>query len=219
MIHSLVRIVGILVVSGNLAAAGAAVGATPSALSSETPSFATPPQMPSISTALPAVRQAAVFPTRRVPAPAAPIPGLPSRVQKVVDFYGGSTSARTLAQIPSRPTTGAQTRSSRPALPRQAQKPFQGAGTSPTLSPYLNLFREENNDFLPNYYAYVRPQRRQQNIARRQLTEVSRLRQQVQTVSFGSAAGASASRPAPSTGHGTRYLNTGGYYPAVRVTR
>ena len=80
---------------------------------------------------------------------------LPKQVQNVIDFYGGTTSARALAQLPYRPSSG----DVRPPTPRQAAKPFEGTvqGARPTISPYMNLFLEEGPEALPNYHSYVRP--------------------------------------------------------------
>ncbi len=204
------------------------------------PSFTTPSASPSTATftkpsvftkppvavAAPTIPQAVNVPnvlTRfpemtarpRVMPTAAPLPVLPKRVQNVLDFYGGATSQRVLAQLPVRPSSGA----ARPTLPRQTAKPFQNKRNAPTISPYLNLFREENNQYLPNYHAYVRPQREIRRSYRHQEAEISRLQQRVQTVSYGASVGANTQQGAPSTGHSTRYFNTAGFYAPVNVKR
>jgi hypothetical protein len=132
-------------------------------------------------------------------------------VQNVIDFYGGATSARALAQLPQRPSSGVV----RPAAPRQMPKPFEGtvAGVPPTVSPYMNLFLDESQEGLPNYHTYVRPlqQQLQTNAAARQ--RISSLQHQVQQVSYGQAVPQSGGGSVPGTGHGTRYFNTTQFYP------
>lgn len=136
---------------------------------------------------------------------------LPSRVQNVLDFYGGTTSARALAQLPSRPSTGM----SSPPPVRQAPKPFEGTvSNGPTVSPYMNLFHEESDEAPPNYFAYVRPALQQQQANRRAQQEFRTLERQVRNVSYAEAA-RNSSGGVPTTGHGTRYLNTSRYYPST----
>lgn len=141
--------------------------------------------------------------------------GLPSHVQNVIDFYGGATSGRALSQLPHRPSSGAV----RPPQPRQQPKPFQGTvAGAPTLSPYLNLFADENNEALPNYHAFVRPQIRQQAYNTSASRELNRLESRVQTAAYGEAVTPS-SGTVPGTGHGTRYFNTTRFYPSTRRLR
>ena len=78
----------------------------------------------------------------------------------------------------------------------------------------MNLFHEESDEAPPNYFAYVRPALRQQEANRRAQLEFRSLERQVRTVSYGEAV-QNSSGGVPSTGHGTRYLNTSRYYPAA----
>ena len=139
---------------------------------------------------------------------------LPKQVQNLIDFYGGATSARALAQLPQRPVSGV----SRPPAPRPVSKPFTGAlqSAAPTISPYMNLYLEESPEGLPNYHSYVRPafQQREANMAARR--SLHTLERQVQQVSYGQAVGpATGGGAVPGTGHGTRYFNTTQFYPAT----
>lgn len=94
-------------------------------------------------------------------------------------------------------------------------KPFSSVGSSPTVSPYLNLFREDfdgGGDF--NYQTLVRPQFQQlatNQQFQRQNTELS---QRVQAISAQSAfqnpAGSEQQYP---TGHQTAFGYFGRYYP------
>jgi hypothetical protein len=96
-------------------------------------------------------------------------------------------------------------------------KPFQPAFQRPTVSPYLNLYREELDDSLPNYFAFVLPQLRQEEFAYQQQMELARLQQQLQ------ARGA-AGLPAPPVetaqsqdphNYRARFMNTGHYFSGV----
>ena len=153
-----------------------------------------------------------------------PPASLPRSAQNVMDLYAGATSQRVLAQMSDRPSSGRQPATSGPVAPprpRQGGKPFQGVSSSPTVSPYLNLFREEDSTELPNYFTFVRPMQEQQRTNRLQHQELMRLRRQVQTMPYGaqSTAMGTGSGALPSTGHGARYFNTSGYFPTTRTMR
>jgi hypothetical protein len=88
------------------------------------------------------------------------------------------------------------------------------------VSPYLNLFREEDNTDLPNYFTFVRPMQEQQQTNRLQQQELMRLRRQVQTMPYGTQSTAMRGHGAtPNTGHGTRYFNTSSYFPSAGAGR
>lgn len=97
-------------------------------------------------------------------------------------------------------------------------KPFSSVSSSPTVSPYLNLFREDfdgGGDF--NYQTLVRPQFQQlatNQQFQRQNTELS---QRVQAISAQSAfqnpAGSEQQYP---TGHQTAFGYYGRYYPGMQ---
>ncbi len=187
------------------------------------PVVAAPPVVGAPATA---VKQAA--PVRRAnpfdgPGTYVPAAPLPRGAQNVMNLYSGATSQQVLAQLGDRPTSGRQTPATgqmAPPRPRPAGKPFQGVTSSPTVSPYLNLFREENNTDLPNYFAFVRPAQEQQQTNRLQHQELMRLRRQVQTMPYGTQSTAMRGHGAtPSTGHGTRYFNTSSYFPVGGTVR
>ncbi len=195
--------------------------------------FDTPPAMPDFS-APPSAGTESVFPELPAPPAASPAPvartipsammgvrpqrlsqestaGLPKQVQNIIDFYGGATSARALAQLPQRPSSGA----TRPAPARQMPKPFEGtvAGAPPAISPYLNLFIRESDEGLPNYHTYVRPLQQQQQANALARQSIGTLQRQVQQVSYGQPIQQADSGAVPGTGHGTRYFNTTQFYP------
>ncbi len=67
------------------------------------------------------------------------------------------------------------------ALPAKS-KPFQGFESGPTVSPYLNLYRnEDDGESAPNYYAFVRPQVEQTEANRNQQIELQKLQRQLQS--------------------------------------
>lgn len=76
----------------------------------------------------------------------------------------------------------------------------------PTLSPYLNLFREETGP-IPNYHLYVRPQLQQQAFNNQFQSNLNQTQQQLQQVPR------TANRP---TGVGSGYRNFLHYYQGIR---
>jgi hypothetical protein len=87
-------------------------------------------------------------------------------------------------------------------------KPFESASQRPTVSPYLNLYREEDDESAPNYFAFVRPALQQQDANRRQQSEIQRLQRQLQRA----ANYTPASPAATASGSSARYLDTAHYY-------
>lgn len=188
----------------------------------ETPSTVVPtpevaiPEVASPSRPMPPlVRTAAPAPQRRAGLSAASTSQLPKQVQNVIDFYGGATSARALSQLPYRPSSGVP----RPPTARVARKPFQGHVRGAPLSPYLNLFIDNDVSELPNYHAFVRPLQQQQASAAMQQREIMQLDKQVQRASYNANGSGTGGAGTPVTGHGTRYLNTAQFYPSTNKTR
>lgn len=136
---------------------------------------------------------------------------------------------QTVPQAPgqfARPPVAAAT----PARVTPAVKPFHMASQRPTISPYLNLYREEQDDTLPNYFAFVLPQLRQQQFAQQQLQELTRMQQQLQQAGTGGAP-AAGHRPAMPAGwsasaadqqpfsYHSRFMNTGSYFSGVPLPK
>jgi hypothetical protein len=98
------------------------------------------------------------------------------------------------------------------SLPRQHTthrpgKPFQSRSDEPTVSPYLNLYRdEERGAAIPNYFTYVRPQLEQLEANRAQQREVQQLRAQLQSASAAAAPQFGAQRTA------AQFMDTGQFY-------
>lgn len=124
--------------------------------------------------------------------------------RQVLEFYGGRSAARTLSQMPHRSTI--QLATSGPV--QHNGKPFQSTTASPTVSPYLNLFREEQGatDPVPSYYTFVRPQLEQQASYQQQQREIEQIRRQMQ------GGTSTAQRPTYGVGTQARYFDTAQFY-------
>jgi hypothetical protein len=139
---------------------------------------------------------------------------VPPSAAGVLAYYNNPQAAATLSQIPGRPVT---------ARPPQrmvgaAAKPFAAVDREPTISPYLNLFRDdlEGNKGVSNYFTLVRPQLRQQQANQQQFREIQRLEQQVRTLQYQQDLGTTNSAGVPATGHRTRFFDTGAFYVQPR---
>ncbi|MEX2308130.1 MAG: hypothetical protein WD738_11085 [Pirellulales bacterium] len=93
-------------------------------------------------------------------------------------------------------------------------KPFSGYSAAPTVSPYLNLFREDfdgNSDF--NYQTLVRPLQQQQQfnqMMERQSMEVAKRLQTIAAQADFNPQGSTSQYP---TGHRTVFMNYSHFYP------
>jgi len=166
---------------------------------------ATSPQQPV------APRPTTTNPPRPIPRAAAPVfrqpfvdPQVTNQTRQTLNFYGGYSARATLSQMPRRAPL--QSSASQQPTPWQS-KPFETIYGEPTISPYLNLYRDEENDEgVPNYFAFVRPQMEQLEANRLQQREFQQLRGQVQGMSGG----------LPATGTAARYMDTAQFYSGWR---
>ena len=126
-------------------------------------------------------------------------------------FFSGARSVRSY-QTPSRPTAAPQQMDI-----SQQGKPFANLYRRPALSPYLSLelFNEEDTG-LPNYYAFYKPQRDQQEANELQEARIRRLQQQVRMANSTGALSRNPTPGMPTTGNSSQFLNLGGYYPGLR---
>jgi hypothetical protein len=133
-----------------------------------------------------------------------------NQTRQALSFYGGHSAVRTLSGMPRRspiqPSATGQ-------MPHNG-KPFQLASTGPTVSPYLNLFLDddETTEAAPNYYAFVRPQLEQQAENQQHQREIQRLQRQVQggaQTRTGPQYGASS---VPGAGSPARFMDTAQFY-------
>jgi hypothetical protein len=101
-----------------------------------------------------------------------------------------------------------------------SSKPYANYSPAPTVSPYLNLFREDldgQSDL--NYQTLVQPQLRQQAINERQQRENFDLTRRLQSIAAQSDYNPAGSTSQPPTGHQTVFMYYGHYYPALGQQR
>jgi hypothetical protein len=170
---------------------------------------ATAQPAPAIAERQPQPRPAAASPTGE--ALARINPQLAGQMRQALETPGAYFTRATLSQLPRRTAA----RPAAPASARTPSKPFQGVQNAPTVSPYLNLDRDENDDEVAaNYFAFVRPQTEQFEANRMQQIEMQRMQRQVQS---GSATVATPQRGAAAisqTGSSTRFMDTAQFYGA-----
>ena len=101
-----------------------------------------------------------------------------------------------------------------------ANKPFSTFSPSPTVSPYLNLFREDldgNSDL--NYQTLVRPMIQQQELNQQLQRQNYAINQRLQQIAAQGDYNAQGSESQPPTGHQTVFGYYGHYYPALGQQR
>lgn len=135
-----------------------------------------------------------------------------SNARAKVGYYGQSS----YGQPQSTPSSLGASRT--PSLAPSGTKPFSGVTSSPTVSPYLNLFRtdlEGGGDF--NYQTLVRPQLQQMATNQQFQRQNMELAQRVQAISaqspYQNPAGSETIYP---TGHQTAFGYYGTYYPGMQ---
>ena len=135
-----------------------------------------------------------------------------NQTRQALAFYGGYSARATLSQLPRR--TPVRSVLSQP--PERQSKPFQAVEAEPTLSPYLNLDREETAEDVPNYFTFVRPdiQQRETNVS--QHRALQRLQRQLNTVSATVVAPQYGAATAPGTGAPARFMDTAQFYGSGR---
>jgi hypothetical protein len=150
-----------------------------------------------------AVGSAAIVWCGAAPAAAQGTP-ITNQTRQALEFYGGHSAYRTLNDMPRR--TAIQPNSN--SQISYNGKPFQSAHSSPTVSPYLNLFRDETerSESVPTYYSFVRPQLEAQAASEQQQREIQGLQRQFQT------SGRSRTAFVPGAGAQARYMDTAQFY-------
>lgn len=99
-------------------------------------------------------------------------------------------------------------------------KPFSNFSPAPTVSPYLNLFRDElDQESDLNYQTLVRPQLRQQELNDRLQRENLDIATRLQSIGAQSDFNPQGSTTQPPTGHQTVFQFYGRYYPALNQRR
>ncbi len=93
-------------------------------------------------------------------------------------------------------------------------KPFSGFSQGSTISPYLNLFRVDQNGLEGfNYSTLVQPMLKQQQFNQQQQVENQTTNRRLQAISAQSAYSMTGSKEEFPTGHQTVFQYTSHYYP------
>lgn len=100
-----------------------------------------------------------------------------------------------------------------------SSKPFSSVSSSPTISPYLNLFRQNLDDNTDNYNTLVRPQLQQQQINQNFQREAQAITRHVQSLSAKPAFNPQGSEQYLPTGHPTGFMNYSHFYPSASTRR
>ena len=108
---------------------------------------------------------------------------------------------------------GAEARPLSQQTTRPTAKPFNTIVQSPTVSPYLNLYREEQAEGVPNYFSFVRPQQRQIQAMRSQAGQLQQIERRVQQATYTAPAQPTAGQEGL---RAARFGDTGRYYGAWR---
>jgi hypothetical protein len=96
-------------------------------------------------------------------------------------------------------------------------KPFSNFSHGPTVSPYLNLFRQDQNgDTAFNYNTLVEPQLRQQQLNQQQQQQNQLTTRRLQAISAQADYNVQGSKEEFPTGHQTVFQYMGHYYPVAR---
>ena len=96
-------------------------------------------------------------------------------------------------------------------------KPFSSYTASPTVSPYLNLFRDDfsgQRDF--NYSTLVKPALQQQQLNQQIQRQNMELSRRVQSIAAQNDYNPQGSKDQYPTGHQTVFMYYGHYFPQVR---
>jgi len=140
-------------------------------------------------------------------------PQVTNQTRQALGFYGGNSARATLNQFPRR----APIRSNPSQNTRPQGKPFGSIHRDPTVSPYLNLYRNESDDEgAPNYFSLVRPQMDQIEANRMQQREIQQLRGQLQNFSGPVSGPKYQPNGIPGTGTPARYMDTAQFYGGLR---
>lgn len=100
---------------------------------------------------------------------------------------------------------------------RRVSKPFEQVDRDPTISPYLNLDRDDDEQqIVPNYFTFVRPQMEQMETNRLQQRKIQQLQGQVQGMTTSGVAPQGATYRSPGTGSSARFMDTAQFYGGVR---
>jgi len=104
--------------------------------------------------------------------------------------------------------------------PTRVGKPFSNYSPTPTVSPYLNLFRQDlsgNSDF--NYQTLVKPMLQQQQFNQQSQRQNYEIARRVQSIAAQADYNMEGSKDQYPTGHQTAFGYYGRYYPGFQQAR
>jgi hypothetical protein len=101
-----------------------------------------------------------------------------------------------------------------------ARKPFSSYAAAPTVSPYLNLFREDlRGQSAFNYSTLVRPALQQQQLNQQLQRQSQDLSRRLQSIAAQADFNPQGSKDQYPTGHQTVFMYYGHYFPQTRPQR
>lgn len=137
-------------------------------------------------------------------------PQVTSQARQAISYYGGVSALATLSEMPQRPPIVA---SAPPPQRSRSSKPFQVISEDPTVSPYMNYYRDEvSSELALDYFTLVRPQIDQIETNRRQVQTMQQMRRQARIASPAVAGPQIPSAGAPGTGHVAHFMDTAQFY-------
>jgi hypothetical protein len=101
---------------------------------------------------------------------------------------------------------------------RQLSKPFAGASSGGSVSPWLAL-SEPFSSSAHNYYTQVRPMLDQQRANQQQAARNQQVQRQLQAAAAQGPYSVTGNEAMAPTGHAAVYMNYGGYYTPVAPTK
>jgi hypothetical protein len=140
-------------------------------------------------------------------------PPAPPKIRPAT-FSGVNSTQQVTGQFPRR---AAIQPNPRPTM-RRYSKPFETAEHEPTISPYLNLDRDDSDaQDIPNYLTMVLPQLEQMQMNRNQQREIHQLRGQLQSMSSNAGAlPAHGVNRSAGIGSSARFMDTAQFYNGLR---
>jgi len=130
-------------------------------------------------------------------------------------LHAQTRTAPSIANMVRNATTVPSAPVARGAFGGALNKPFSNVFRRPTVSPYLNLFRDDGRGAVSNYQTLVRPQLEQIELMQqqtRQTRSLQRLNRQVQQLQQQAAFPISGSTQIRATGHTTQFMNLSHFY-------
>jgi hypothetical protein len=172
------------------------------------------PEAAAVAPQLVPASPAVAGPPISTPSPTFPQSPVASPMVRPASFYGRNSARQTMSQFPRR----AAIRTNPQQAIRRQPKPFETAEHEPTISPYLNLDRDDDDSQnIPHYLTMVLPQLEQMQVNRVQQREIQQLHGQLQNLSmnFGPAPAYEMNRSS-GMASSARFMDTAQFYGGAR---